>query len=667
MFNMGQNTARSKRLNVSTLSLAVYTGWFVALCSESCTAQTVYDIEESGAVADVDTIEQMQSNAEIIQTILDEMEDGDTLYVPNKTFHTVGGLSRSELTDATFRFDGTLKFSSDRETWPKTDEGKVMDCLSFDNLENVRFTSSGKGTLDGNGKDWWGSLNYMTYQEDRPKILFVGDSQGLIVENLLLKDSPFWTLDFQDVIDVTIRYCDVDVRFNADATAHDEVELQAYNTDGFDIAGENVHIHDCNIWNSDDCIAVKDLGDGGGNRARCSQNWLVERVNASGGGLTIGSIGTTSENTCVRNITFRDCSMTDTYKGIYMKSRGPYVNGLTATIEDVLYENIVIESPIQWALWIGPAQQLSGGNGDNLDVCSLLWPDVGGTQCAVQAGVWWNNITLRNIVINNPTMSPGVIIGNETNPMRNVVFDNVTVTNAGREPWGENFYACYGVNGTSRGGTSPIPPCFNGGQQCSHSVRASIMGEDCKDQDHAISLVTMGYLTSCSQAITLEPEACVDSSNAFFDIAQELCQASCSLCGETTSSPSNCEDDDAMIEQLTGGMLTSCAAAVQVMPEACTDPSNAYYNAAHAYCKVSCDLCTNTRYRRTTNTLARQCGYQLSYVCDVDDMCTPSASPQTLSEGATVVVVIASIGVFALVVYGVVEYRRRSRFGYLSM
>jgi hypothetical protein len=95
MFNMGQNTARSKRLNVSTLSLAVYTGWFVALCSESCTAQTVYDIEESGAVADVDTIEQMQSNAEIIQTILDEMEDGDTLYVPNKTFHTVGGLSRS--------------------------------------------------------------------------------------------------------------------------------------------------------------------------------------------------------------------------------------------------------------------------------------------------------------------------------------------------------------------------------------------------------------------------------------------------------------------------------------------------------------------------------------------------------------------------------------------
>jgi hypothetical protein len=58
----------------------------------------------------------------------------------------------------------------------------------------------------------------------------------------------------------------------------------------------------CNlkVWNQDDTVAVKDG----------SQDMLFERVTASGVGLTIGSIGSST----VRNITFRDCNMYDTYK-----------------------------------------------------------------------------------------------------------------------------------------------------------------------------------------------------------------------------------------------------------------------------------------------------------------------------------------------------------------
>ena len=61
------------------------------------------------------------------------------------------------------------------------------------------------------------------------------------------------------------------------------------------MTGKNVHIHDCNVWNQDDCVAVKDG----------SENMLIERVNASGLGLTIGSIS----GSVVKNITFRDCHM----------------------------------------------------------------------------------------------------------------------------------------------------------------------------------------------------------------------------------------------------------------------------------------------------------------------------------------------------------------------
>ena len=52
----------------------------------------------------------------------------------------------------------------------------------------------------------------------------------------------------------------------------------------------------------DDTIAVKDH----------SKNMLFERIEASGVGLTIGSIGGGSN---VNNITFRDCRMHNTYKG----------------------------------------------------------------------------------------------------------------------------------------------------------------------------------------------------------------------------------------------------------------------------------------------------------------------------------------------------------------
>ena len=96
------------------------------------------------------------------------------------------------------------------------------------------------------------------------------------------------------------------------------------------MTGKNVWIHDCTVWNQDDCIAVKDG----------SENMLFERIEASGLGLTIGSIG----SSVVRNITFRDCHMHKTVKGIYMKFRALHAPG---SISDILYENIVIDSPEQ--------------------------------------------------------------------------------------------------------------------------------------------------------------------------------------------------------------------------------------------------------------------------------------------------------------------------------
>ena len=39
------------------------------------------------------------------------------------------------------------------------------------------------------------------------------------------KDSPYWTTNFDDIINVTIRHCTVDVKYNAGATTHTTEEL----------------------------------------------------------------------------------------------------------------------------------------------------------------------------------------------------------------------------------------------------------------------------------------------------------------------------------------------------------------------------------------------------------------------------------------------------------
>ena len=216
----------------------------------------IHNFETLGGVPDASDDTTMMANAGILNTTLQSgLAHGDTLLIPNKTFHLFGGVIASGLRNNTLQFDGTLEFATAativqlRKKWPVFSNGKVMNCIELDDIEDVVFTSSGVGTLDGNGHVWWGPINYAIYSENRPKILQIRNSARLVVENLHFLDSPYWTTEFQDVDTVTIRYCDIAVRVKPGATTHDQTELGAFNTDGFDLSGSNIHIHDCNIWN----------------------------------------------------------------------------------------------------------------------------------------------------------------------------------------------------------------------------------------------------------------------------------------------------------------------------------------------------------------------------------------------------------------------------------
>ncbi|GMI02900.1 hypothetical protein TrVE_jg11449 [Triparma verrucosa] len=417
----------------------------LALTLLSSASAGIIDFEEAGGVAGDNSLKTCWQNGALINSTLASLQPGDTFVFPNKTFHVMGGLCSDGLTDVTISFDGTLVFSNDIDSWPKNENGDVFPSLIFNSPKNVIFTSSGKGTLDGQGGKWWGlpGIGYLRRQENRPRLFEIASGENILVENIFFLNSAYWTFWVHDVKGLEVRFCDIEAR-RTEKDKHTLIDITAFNTDGYDVTGRDVWIHDCTVWNQDDTIAVKDD----------SQNMLFERITASGVGLTIGSIGSST----VKNITFRDCHMHNTYKGIYTKFRGE-----GGVIEDVTYENIIIENPSQWPIWIGPAQQSDSNRLCAAHPCSICWPTVPFAECNA-ADSQYKNILLKNITVIGGKMSPGVIMGgtSEGMGMENIVFDDVVFQDPSSKPWGDDYYKCEGVtSGVAKGKTWPVPPCFD--------------------------------------------------------------------------------------------------------------------------------------------------------------------------------------------------------------
>jgi polygalacturonase len=409
------------------------------------------DFIAMGAVADDETLSTCEQNTKVFVEVMAGagLTYGDTFVIPGKTFCMQGGIELDGLRGFTVQIDGELLFQDDRDSWPKDEEtGRVKEAILMRDIHDMTFTSSEenvaagkKGVLNGQGRKWWGAIRMLTHGEDRPRLWHIIKSSNIHVEHLLLLDSAYWSFYAEQCDGMFIRHSDVSARIT-DMEKHDWLDLTAFNTDGWDVTGRNVHIADSNIWNQDDCIAVKD-------DPVISEDMLFERITCSGLGLVIGSIGSSK----VRNITFRDSYLPNTYKGIYLKARwndaGPSPDDVF--IRDILYENILISHPEQWAIWMGPAQQTG-------QPCSLLWPNHHG-KCKTSGHMTWSNIVLRNVTIDSPKQSPGVIIGNDTNPIQGLVFDNVVVKNGGSKPFGEDYFCQNAAHMAVTGGTAPEPNC----------------------------------------------------------------------------------------------------------------------------------------------------------------------------------------------------------------
>lgn len=430
----------------------------------SLASGAVVNFEDAGAVPCKKTLLQAcdtstkraVKNSELFNRTMQALAPGDTLLVPNSTYLMMGGIYASNLTDATLQIEGTLLFSDDCDAWPTEKPGSKMPVIAmlFEHTTNLLITSrEGTGTLDGNGAAWWGipGVGYLVRGKNRPPLLTVKDATGFVIEHILFSQAPRFNFQSQGLKNATIRYCQVSARRTND-DSHGAIDLSAFNTDGFDVSGTNIHIHDSSVWNQDDTFCIK------ANKETTS-NVLVENCQASGVGLSIGSISADT----VRNVTFRNVEMHHTSKGVYVKFNARAAGG--GVIEDVTYENVRIEKPDSWPIWIGPQQAgikeaNSSYNPCDGDPCSLCWPATKSAKCPPVVGSTIRNLVLRNITISKPKTSCGVMNGDPSNPI-NVTFDGVRFIDPVTDgAFGADCFYTQGVNGIAMGDTFPVPPGF---------------------------------------------------------------------------------------------------------------------------------------------------------------------------------------------------------------
>ena len=185
------------------------------ICSIGCCFATVYNFETEGATPNDESLLACNTNAAIFNKTLGLLKPGDILLIPmNLKFWIMGGIYGANLINITIQIDGELHYWDERDEWPTDDNGNVKQCMYFWNIKGLTLTSQNrnKGLIDGHGQKWWGAIDYGIWQENRPRLLMVENSNHITIFNIFFKDSPYWNVYLNDVAEVEISFSNVSAK-----------------------------------------------------------------------------------------------------------------------------------------------------------------------------------------------------------------------------------------------------------------------------------------------------------------------------------------------------------------------------------------------------------------------------------------------------------------------
>ncbi|XP_042039172.1 probable polygalacturonase isoform X1 [Salvia splendens] len=333
---------------------------------------------------------------------------GSLLYIPPGEFLTGPFNLTSRMTLYLAR-GAVIKATTDVGQWPlvaplpsygrgrERPGGRYMSFIHGNGLHDVIITGE-NGTIDGQGGVWWDMWRQRTLGFTRPNLIEFMNSRGIIISNVIFKNSPFWNIHPVYCSHVVIRY--VTILAPADSP----------NTDGIDPdSSSNICIEDSFISTGDDLVAVKSGWDEYGIAfGRPSHSITIRRVTGSSpfAGIAVGSetsggvLGVLAEHITLYNMGI----------GIHLKTnigRGGVVRNITVL-------NVYMENA-------RTGIKISGDVGDH--------PDENYNRNALPV--------LKDVVIKNVwgerVQQPGLIRGLWNAPFTAICLSNIHL--GGARPW----------------------------------------------------------------------------------------------------------------------------------------------------------------------------------------------------------------------------------------
>ena len=383
-------------------------------------AQT-YSIKDFGAVADGRTV-----NTIAIQKTIDKCfsNGGGTVYVPAGLFVT-GTIHLKSDINLYLERGAVLKGSpslADYEPFKRPGFDSTNYGILFTlKAENVSIT--GYGTIDGNEEsffnwnvakkiEWGGTTNTRQGKNYRKVLSGIGDGpvepakkrphqmiifsqcRNVLVENIMISKSPFWTLHFADCDGVILKGVKI---WNS---------LETPNSDGLDITScNNVNVSDCDIRAGDDAIAITGYAfhyeiPGYYNLRHKSENINVTNCNLQSRSSGI-RIGYEDQNT-IKNINISNINITNSNRGI-----GIFVRD-SGSVENVKISNVNIETRLHTGDW--------WGNGEPIHISAVK-----GNNGSLTGKI--NNVTFRDITCRSEN---GILLfGSPESILENIRFENV--------------------------------------------------------------------------------------------------------------------------------------------------------------------------------------------------------------------------------------------------
>ncbi|KAF3780024.1 putative polygalacturonase [Nymphaea thermarum] len=398
----------------------------------TCRAHSA-SITDFGGVGDGETLNTNAFRDAVAHLSQYANDGGSQLFIPPGRWLT-GSFNLTSAFTLYLHRDAVILGSQDFNEWPLIDPlpsygrgrdepgGRYSSLIFGTNLTDVVITGD-NGTIDGQGELWWSKFRGNQLKYTRGYLIEVMHSDGVVISNLTLLNSPSWNIHPVYSRNVIVRGITI------------LAPVRSPNTDGINPDScSHVRIEDCYIVSGDDCVAIKSGWDEYGiSFGMPSEHIYIRRLTCISPTSAVIAVGSEMSGG-IQEVHAEDITAIDTESAVRIKTapgRGGFIKGI--------YVRGVTMQTMKWVF------RMTGAYGSHPD--GKYDPNA----IPVVDGVSYSNMVADNVSI------AGAMDGIENAPFTGICMSNITINMAKNWSPKHPAWSCTNIQGTSNG-VEP-PPC----------------------------------------------------------------------------------------------------------------------------------------------------------------------------------------------------------------